>query len=375
MRFEIVGKLGLAKDTDKRKCFEELRYKKGDKNKQGIARKDDFTMRTLRLTLKSNEDFFNVEVKGNLMGTEDSAVIKSMRKTSDNKYETFEFKYRDRDKYIGELAEFKKCVFVDGDSRHEFVNEYDYSMFIHSLLSKEENQNKLYKVVGDIEYSEYTNPKTNETNTYANYEVNRIYVVKEDTLQTATANVDMLINENAIDDTELEETGVFKISGYVTQYLNKDQKNKGYFQILEYPLHEEDEKKRKFKFELIKKLLEVNDCELAKIGFKINLINRMQEVEFDESMLSDEDKMYIAAEIMTLDDFKKEYGNGKGGYIKKFEIDKISATYKGGAVPTEFTLEQILSNGKQEEPKTTGQNVELDLEGGLTDDDIDDMFA
>ena len=129
------------------------------------------------------------------------------------------------------------------------------------------------------------------------------------------------------------------------------------------------------KFNLIKGLFKVEDCELAKIGFKVNLINRMEEVEFDETMMTEEDRMYIEFGIMTLDDFKNKYGNGKGGYIKKFEVDKISATYRNGAVPTMFTLEQILSDGKQEEPEIKEKDVELDLDGSLTDDDIDDLFA
>lgn len=374
-RFEMVGKLALAKDSDKRKCFEEIRYKKGEKNKQGVPRKDDFTMRNLRLTMKSGDNFFNVDVKGNLIGSEDTAIIKSMKKTSEGKYENCEFKYKDREKHVGELAEFKKCVFVNGNERNEFVNEYEFSMFVHNELSKEENQSKLYKIVGDIEYSEYTNPKTNETNIYTNYKVNRIYVVKEDTEQTATATMDMLITENAIDDSELEEKGSFKISGYVPQYLNKEQPNKGYFQILEFPLNIEDETKRRIKFDLIKGLFNFEGSELAKIGFKINLINKIEEVEFDESMLTDEEKMYIELEIMSLNDFKDKYGKGKGGYIKKFEVDKISATYRLGAVPTELTLEQILSDGKQEDLKTTGKDLEVDLDGSLTDDDIDDIFA
>ena len=374
-RFEMVGKLALAKDNEKRKCFEELRYKKGEKNKDGFPRRDDFTMRTLRLTIKSGEDFFNVDIKGSLIGNEDTAIIKSIKKLPENKYENIEFKYKDREKYIGQLAEFKKCIFVNGDERHEFVNEYEYSMFVHDELSKEENQGKLYKIMGEIEYSEYTNPKTNEKNIYTNYKVNRIYVVKEDTEQTATATIDMLITKDAIDDSELEKNGSFKILGYVPQYLNKNQPNRGYFQMLEYPLNMDDEKKQKMKFNLIKGLFKVEDCELAKIGFKVNLINRMEEVEFDETMMTEEDRMYIEFGIMTLDDFKNKYGNGKGGYIKKFEVDKISATYRNGAVPTMFTLEQILSDGKQEEPEIKEKDVELDLDGSLTDDDIDDLFA
>lgn len=374
-RFEIVGKLALAKDSDKRRYFEELRYKKGEKNKQGIPRKNDFIMRNLRLTMKSGENFFNVDIKGSLMGNEDTAIIKSLRKVEDGKYESFEFKYKDKDKFIEELAEFRKCVFVNGDDRHEFVNEYDLAMFVHEELLKEESKDRLYKIVGEIKYSEYTNPKTNKTGVYTNYNINRIYVVDNDTEQTAKGTIDLLITENAIDDSELEQTNSFKVSGYVTQYESKDQPNKGYFQTLDFPLNTDDENKRKMKFNMIQDLLKFDSGELAKIGFKVNLINKVEEVEFDENMLTDEEKMYIELEIMSLSDFKDKYGEGKGGYINKTEVDKISATYKTGAIPVELTINDILGDPEDKSEEVSGKDLELDLSGSLTDDDIEDMFS
>ena len=161
---------------------------------------------------------------------------------------------------------------------------------MYDLLQSGELDDKVVKVVGDIVYSDYTNPNTGETKTYTNYEANRIYVVKDDAPRVATSNMTLLIGEDAISDDELEETGVFKVSGYETVYVSREQPNKGVFKVLEYPLGIDDKEKMHKKFEIIKRLLRVEDCELAKIGFKVNLINRTEEVEFDESMLTDEEK-------------------------------------------------------------------------------------
>lgn len=373
-KFEIIGKLNLAKDNDKRKCFEELRFKKGEKNKQGFTRKDDFVMRNLRLTIKSNEDFFNVDIKGSLFGNENTAKIKSMIKVGDNNYEEIEFKYKDREKYVHDLAEFKKCVFVEGDEREEFIDRFDFSLFVHEYLSREENSDKLVKIVGDIEYSEYTKPGTDDAKVYTNYNINRIYVVKDGTEQSATGTIEMFINENAIDDSLLEDEGVFKISGYASQYVNKNQPNRGFFQVLDYPLDKDDEK-FKVRCDVINKLFTVEDCELAKIGVKVKLINRVEEVDFDESMLDDEDRLLLECGIITISDLQKQYGRGKGGYINKTEITNINATYRKGCVPTELTLQQILDDGMEKKPETTGKDIELDLENGLSDEDLDDLFA
>ena len=320
IRFEMIGKLDLAKDSDKRKGFEELRYKKGERDKNGQPRKNDFISRTLRLTMKSNKDFFNLRIKGNLFGDENTAVIKSMKKKPDGTYEGVEFKYKDREKYIGELAEFKKFVFVNGEERHEFATEYDYSMFVHDKLSSDEFKGKTFKIIG------------------------------------------------AIDDSKVVEEGIFTVSGYVPQYDGKKKSDKGYFQMLEYPLNISKDK-RELKFNKLKGLLDVNDCELAKMGFKVNLINRVEEVDFDISMVTDEEKELLELEIISLSELKDSYGSGKGGHISKMEIEGITKNYKLGCIPTTITLSELLSDGEEKQEK----EPELNLEGSLTDDELDDM--
>ena len=277
-KFEMVGKLSLIKDTDKRKCFENIVFKAGERKKDGTKRKDDFIMRKLRMSIKCEKDNFNVDINGNLFGSESSAVVKVQKKKPEGGYEPITFKYKDREKHVGEVAEFNKYVFVNKEERHEFVTQYDYAKFMYDLLQSGELDDKVVKVVGDIVYSDYTNPNTGETKTYTNYEANRIYVVKDDSPRVATSNMTLLIGEDAISDDELEETGVFKVSGYETMYVSREQPNKGVFKVLEYPLGIDDKEKMHKKFEIIKRLLRVEDCELAKIGFKVNLINRTEEV-------------------------------------------------------------------------------------------------
>lgn len=361
IRYEMVGKLDLAKDNDKRKCFEDLKFKAGEKGGDGKPRKNDFTSRTLRLTVKSGDDFFNLRIKGNLFGNENTALIKSLKKKADGTYEGVEFKYKDREKHTKDLAEFKKLVFVHGDERHEFATEYEFAMFIHETLSGGELKDKIFKIVGEIEFSEY-NDKV-----YTNYNINRIYVIKDDVEQTATANVDLMLTVDSIDDSRVVDEGIFTVSGYVPQYDGKKKGDKGYFQLLEYPLNIDEEKREK-KFELISRLLKFEEGELAKIGFKVDLISRVEEVDFDESMLSDEDKELIEFGVMTLSDFKDKYGSGKGGYVSKMQISNVSSLYKNGCIPTELSLANLLSSGVE-----VTKEPELNLEGSLTDDELDDM--
>ena len=179
-KFEMVGKLSLIKDTDKRKCFENIVFKAGERKKDGTKRKDDFIMRKLRMSIKCEKDNFNIDINGILFGSESSAVVKVQKKKPEGGYEPITFKYKDREKHVGEVAEFNKYVFVNKEERHEFVTQYDYAKFMYDLLQSGELDDKVVKVVGDIVYSDYTNPNTGETKTYTNYEANRIYIVKDD---------------------------------------------------------------------------------------------------------------------------------------------------------------------------------------------------
>ena len=121
-------------------------------------------------------------------------------------------------------------VFIDGEERFEFVNEYEFSMFVYNKLKDGEYKDQIFKIKGEMVFRNYTNPQTNEENTYVNYEVNRIYVGANDDLeQVATANMNVMLGQDCIDDSRLDEDRLLVVNGYVTQYESKEQPNKGYY--------------------------------------------------------------------------------------------------------------------------------------------------
>lgn len=372
-QFEMVGKLAIAKDGEKRKAFDELKYKKGSVKKDGTKRTEDFIMRTLRLTMETAEDFFNVRIQGSLMGTEDTAKIYSLVKNDEGKYESIEFKYRDREDYIHDLAEFKKFVFVDGEERFEFVNEYEFSMFVHDKLKSGEYKDKIFKIKGDMTFTNYINPQTKEESTFVNYDITRIYVGANDNLeQIATANMNVMLTQNSVDDSRLDEERLLVINGYVTQYESKEQPNKGYYTTFEFPMNVDDDAKMKRKAELITSKMELpEDKELGTMSFKVQLINRVQKVSFNEEMLTDEDREMIELGIMTMADFEQEYGDGTGGRITKYEVIRLPKG-KMGVIPSELTIADILKDVKKEKT-VVQQDLDIDLDG--TGEDLEDEFA
>lgn len=359
-RFTIIGKLEVAKNNDRHKGFEDKLTDKG-----GVVR-------TLRLGCKSNENFFNLQIKGFLNSAVknddklnvDESIIYSLTK-KDDKYESVKFKYKDKDKYMNDIAEFKKFVFVNDNKRFEFCNQFDYSELVYSELTSGKFDGAKFRIVGEIEYTEYTNPKTHETKVYTNYNVDRIYVVSDDTEETATANMEIYITEECIDDSRLDEENLFILNGYIPQYDNKKKGDIGFYKQFEYPLNAEGEK-AKLKYDLIKKILIDNfdDNELCKIGFKVELINKREEVPFDEDKLSDDEKQLVKFGLMTIEDLKEQYGAGMGKMQEKLSVMTISKGYSLGAKPTELTIAELMKKAdEQPKPKT---EVNIDLNEGST---------
>lgn len=368
IRFNMVGNLIVAKDSDKHKAFEDKMTDKG-----GV-------FRTLRLNMKCGNDFFSPQIKGFLnsakrnsdgtLNVNDSDVY-SLEQDLEGKYNSVKFKYKDKDKHMNDLAEFKKMVFVNDNERYEFCNEFDFSEFVHSELKSGKFDNAKFRVVGEIEYTSWFNEKTNQEQTFTNYSVNRIYVVPDDTEEEATANIEMYVTEDCINEDRLEEN-LLIVNGYIPQYDSKKKADIGFYKSIEYPLNAEGELAEK-KTKVIKRLLVDNfdENQLCKIGFKVDLINRREELEFNEDMLSDDEKEMVELGLMDIEDLKLQYGGGMGNRIEKMSVNGIGRGYSKGAIPCELTIEQLMKKADEEKPK---QEVNVDLNGNSDDDDLN-IFA
>lgn len=374
-RFTMIGKLSIAGDRPNKPAFSDKLLDSG------------CNIRELNLQMKCDKDNFNLQIKSFMSNAKknsdgsinvDNSIIYSLIKSEDGKYSTVQFKHKDSDKYIDNLAEFKKYVFVDGDDRLECSNTFDYATAVYTTLKSDAYKDKVFRVDGEIEYSNYKNPKTGIENTYTNYNVERIYLVNDDTEQKATCTLDVYMTADCIDDTDIEETGSFKLMCYIPQYMSKKKGEFGYYQVLDYPLNIDKDKQSK-KFNALQKLLTSNfeDNELCKMGFKCNLINRIKEVDFDiETMISDEEKELLEFGIITESELEAKYGKGQGGRETKMEVEGITRGYTAGAIPVPLTLSQLLNKGDEElkENKilTSDENDDLDLFSN--DDDEDELF-
>lgn len=366
IKFTMVGNLSVAKDSDKHRAFEDKLTDKG-----GI-------FRSLKLNMKSNNDFFSPQIKGFLNSAKKSdgtinvndSDIYSLEQDSEGKYNSVKFKYKDKEKHMKNIAEFKKMVFVNDNERYEFCNEFDYSEFVYNELTSGKFDNAKFRVIGEIEYTSWFNEKTNQEQTFTNYSVNRIYVVPDDTEEEATANIEMYITEDCINEDRLEEENLLVVNGYIPQYDGKKKADIGFYKSIEYPLNAEGELAQR-KLKVIKKLLLDNfdENQLCKIGFKVDLINRREELQFNTEMLSDDEKEMVELGLMDMKDLEAQYGMGMGSRIEKMSVSGIGRGYSKGAIPVELTIEQLMKKAETDVKKEI--NVDLDEN---SDDDLD-IFA
>lgn len=371
LRFSLVGRLSIAPDRENRKAFSDKLLDSG------------CNIRQLNLNMKCDKDNFNLQIKSFMsnvkrtsdgtLNVNDSTIYTIL--DNDGKFESTNFKYKDREKYEDRIANFRKLVFVDeNEERVECSNEFDYSMAVHSILKSDAYKDKKFKVQGNIEYSSYTNPKTHEEKIYTNYNVQRIYVINDEAEEKALANVEFYITEDCLDDSRLEEENLLVINGYIPEYNSKKKADIGFYQSFEYPLGEDSEKAKKMA-KLINKMLLDNfdDNELCKMGYRVRLINRREEVPFNEDMLSDEEKELVKYGLMDIEDLKQQYGAGMGSMQRRMEISSIGRGYSKGAIPVPLTLNELLSKGNEPKPELLDEDGDLDiLSDG--DDDEDELF-
>lgn len=368
--FVMIGKLSIAPDRENRKAFSDKLLDSG------------CNIRTLNLNMKCDKDSFNLQIKSFMnnvkrtsdgtLNVNDSTIYTIL--DNDGKFESTNFKYKDREKYEDRIANFRKLVFVDeNEERVECSNEFDYSMAVHSILKSDAYKDKKFKVQGNIEYSSYTNPKTHEEKIYTNYNVQRIYVINDEAEEKALANVEFYITEDCLDDSRLEEENLLVINGYIPEYNSKKKADIGFYQSFEYPLGEDSEKAKKMAKLIDKMLLDnFDDNELCKMGYRVKLINRREEVPFNEDMLSDEEKELVKYGLMDIEDLKQQYGVGMGSMQRRMEISSIGRGYSKGAIPVPLTLNELLSKGDEPKKELVDEDGDLDILG--EEDNDDDLF-
>ena len=316
-RFEITGKISKPK-SDKVTFFEEKTSDNG------------WMSRVLKFNVKSGDNTFLMEIRDGRSSDDSKALIYSTIK-KDDKYENVQFLHKDKEKYISQLAPFKKSVIVfDKDTRLEFATQYDMALALKDIIENEEYANTTFKVVGEVEYSRY------EGKEYKKMIPTRVYVSDQE--EKSIGTIDVLFGEGAFDDTTFEDNKIAYINGYVAQYDRNAKKQLAFAQQVEYNFEKVHGENADKAYNVMKGIFDVSGEELYKIGLKIEYINGTTSIPFTIDMATEEEREMVELGFMTIEDLKSQYGVGKGSFVSKVVGTGLTKGYGNGAIETGQTL-------------------------------------
>lgn len=313
-RFNFTGNVSLPKADAKRPFVKEM-----EKN----GRK----MLSLNFGVKESDN--------NMAFVEafDGEQSEIMTMNADN--EKIKIKWDDRfdEEVIKTVASYKKTTVDLGEDfggRKEFITLYDAIEYIRENLPKYTGK---ITVVGQM-VKEFYNGKY-----YDKFKLQSLYAVNEDKKNRLLIIADIYYNKNSVDKTDFKSEKVIYVDGYIQQYINKDEGTKYIpqrfvFNASKYDL--ENEKHQKL-LDYKLKYIDINDKNMQHMIWEVVMLNGAEEVEFDESQLTNAQKEQIALGIRTLDDFKPK-GAILGGRVNEYRLfdPKLTGDFADGLVDTEM---------------------------------------
>lgn len=326
-KFSFTGHVLLPKDDAKRPFVNESKSKAGN------------PIINVNFGIKAGES--NLAYVEGFDGKQDT--IKTMD-TDNNKIEV---SWNDRldEEVVKTVAGYKKHTIDLGDDyggRQDFVTLYDAIKYLQEWLPKYSG-----KVTVTGQFTKEYYPK-NDTY-YDKFKIQNIYAVSDDVKDRLALTMDVYYNKDCIDKTDFKDEQKIYLNGYIEQYINKDEGSKYIsqqfvFSSAKYNMENEDHvKKLNYKM----KYIDINNKTFVHIPWEIVLLRGAEEVEFNESMLTDAQREQVEFKIKTIDDFKPR-GNIFGDKISEYRLyDPVlknfnkNGDFSDGVVDTEMKTSEF----------------------------------
>lgn len=344
--FDFIGKIAPCKATENFKPYEENEYDSGWRSKK------------LKFNMVCGTNRHTLEVNSVILSDSNKATVRSVAKGGQNsegektKDKTVYIPFNDRLKQdvVDSIANYAKFIidteipnrrqnlehaidkFKSGEitdeqmeklgvktleeceaalekskkKRHEYISEYDFIDFIKKLIEKDEIKNWMWHITGDytLEYN------SKDDRWYRKFNPQRIYRADDNTESRSQGTFYVVFNNNAIDDSDFEETNKIHINGFVRQYLGNPYK-KFCFSPMVFTIDGTGNDETKKKATVYKKKFvfpDEYDREYRQIGIVCNIIDGAQVVELTEDMLSEEQRENLKYGLTTMEEIKRELG-------------------------------------------------------------------
>lgn len=401
--FEIIGKLSVSKESEKFKPYEATSFPSG------------WAKSRLLFNVQSAENRHMLSSEG--MYKEDgTGVVYTFTKgevdptTHERKKgEKIQIPWKDRNKpeVIENIAEFKKYVFdlekygrryelenaltkqnegsltdeelselgvtdieaaleESNKKRKVFLTEYDYTEFLNKVISSGKLEGKVFKVLGDIVWSEY-NGKI-----YKKLSPTRIYLMDENEPQTSTGQIGVFYNKESLDSASFETDKKHYINGFIRNY---DGQRK---EVIACPIQlvvdgsKEGEKVEKF-VKVMEKQFTVEDSSWKEFGVKVKLLDGAQKAEITEDMLTDFQKEMLELEAITMDEIRKEIGGDVyGEKVQEMIIVNVAKGFTKGRKDSVYVDSDFVIKEKEVVEQKQAKSEVEDVSDLL--DDLDDIM-
>lgn len=324
-RFTFVGDLFLPKKDSKRPFLREF-----EKTIEGTNKKCQ--MLSLNFGVKTdNTQIGYVECFGM---TRDKIYVFD---ADNNK---LEIDWEDRFDEIDNIPNYNRFVIDLGEDyggRQEFLTEYD---FIQSLASTLPDYDGRVVVSGTYTKDWYVDgQKWNDR-----FNIQRVYAAKPDVKNRLAVIAELFYSKDCVDKSEYDDEKKIYLNAYIDQYINKDEGHmlvpfQAVFSSAKYDMENEKHKKiLKYKM----KYIDVKGKKYYHIPWDMVLVNGAEEVEFDESMLTNAQKEQIELGLKTLNDFKP-VGDIYGNRITEFRLfdPRLTGDFEDGLVEMEESASEI----------------------------------
>lgn len=265
--------------------------------------------------------------------------------------------------YTEQLKEFSNNV-------HKFAHMKDVIEFINS--NQEVIKKYKVKVTGNTK-SNYYNGKNN-----LQYIPNNIELVANDVDSELTVSLDIFFSKDEIIDNEEEK--VVYINGYIGEKIKKADKLIPIQLRFDYSKADLTNESQLQLVEFVKKFFNVEgESSLYKLPVICSVVNGAEIVEFDESTLTDDQKMAIMLGMNKIEDFKPKgsiFGN-RINYIKVIRPDlKVSPEGATESIELDNLLDYLLADDSDISIKDVkGDNKEETKENESTDELMAKLFG
>ena len=380
MIFEMTGRLGISKETEKFKPYVDTKYDSG------------WVKRRLMFNAICGDNRHMLAVDAGSFADGHGDVYTFSKGSVDSsgtkiKGEPIKIPFKDRltSPKIAEVAEFKKYVFdleipgrryklekaaekvkegtsltdeelkelgIENESdlndalakskkkHHEFISEWDFAEFIKKVIDSGKYADKKFFIKGNGNYS-YSD---NKQKIYENYVPQRIYLAADDAEESSIGTIKILYSNDSLDSMSVEEKGKYYLNGHMMEYDSNRKANIPVPATITIPVAADDASDKDKKFvEGVKRKFTVDDDTYKELGVEVKMLNGAQKVEITDDMLSDEQKEDLDCGLITLDDIRAELGgNIYGDRIQEYQFLKIARGFTKGRNDTVYTSEDMV---------------------------------